>query len=207
MGNPGQVLDVALGQANSMLDIHIHAVLCGTISDLLHAVSILRVNSFEYQIERRMRFSCESQNSVSLVRPNEFATANLPSESSRMTQPLSLRQVLPSSLQLCLRCFQLFIGLLKCIRSLSTPSIQDVLCFARQLSGSALCHLRPFAGAPRCGSSDCIRARMSRFSKNHAWSDSHPANHDIHHGSGQVIGPDYLIGEQRPKRRVDPSQE
>jgi hypothetical protein len=37
--------------------------------------------------------------------------------------------------------------------------------------------------------------------ENHAWSDFHPANHDIHHGSGQVIGPDYLIGEQRPKRR------
>jgi hypothetical protein len=33
--------------------------------------------------------------------------------------------------------------------------------------------------------------------ENHAWGDSHPANHDIHHGSGQVIGPDHLIGEQR----------
>jgi hypothetical protein len=43
--------------------------------------------------------------------------------------------------------------------------------------------------------------------ENRAWSDFHPANHDIHHGSGQVIGPDYLIGELRPKRRVDPSQE
>jgi integrase len=38
--------------------------------------------------------------------------------------------------------------------------------------------------------------------KKPAWSDSRPANHDIHHGSGRVIGSDYLIGEQRPKRRV-----
>jgi hypothetical protein len=62
------------------------------------------MNPVEYLIERRMRFSREAQDSVRLVRPHEFATANLPSESSRMTQPLSLCQVLPSSLQIRLSC-------------------------------------------------------------------------------------------------------
>src|ERR1700740_1777087 len=165
MGNRVQVLDIAIGQENSMLNIQTHAVLCGTIPDLSHAIQVLRVNSVEYQVERRIRFSREAQNSVGFVRPDELPAAYLPPECPRMTQRLSLREVLPSSLQLRLRCFQLFIGLLKCIRSLSTPSIQDVMCCARLLSGSALCHLRPFAGASRCGSSDCIRARMSRFSK------------------------------------------
>ncbi len=68
-----------------MLDIQVHAVLRGTIPDLLQALPILGVNSVEYEVERRIRFSCEAQNSVSFVRPNEFATADLPSESSRMT--------------------------------------------------------------------------------------------------------------------------
>src|SRR5579863_9569445 len=148
-----------------MLDIQVHAVPCGTVLDLSHAVQVLRVNSVEDQIERGTRFSCESQNSVGFVRPDELPAAYFPPECSRMTQFLSFCQVLPSSLQLRLRCFQLFIGLLKCIRSFSTPSIQDVMCFSGLLSGSALCHLGPFAGASRCGSSDCIRARMSRFSK------------------------------------------
>ena len=148
-----------------MLDIQVHAVPCGTLSDLSHAVQVFRVNSVEDLIERGIRFSCEAQNSVSLVRPKQFAAVNFPPEGPRMTQLLSFCEVLPSSLQLCLRCFQIFIGLLKRIRSLSTPRIQDVMCFARLLLGSALCHLRPFAGAPLCGSSYCIRARMSRFSK------------------------------------------
>src|ERR1700756_5393219 len=148
-----------------MLDIQIHAVPRGTVLDLSHPVQVFWVNSVEYQVERRIRFSCEAQNSVGLVRPDELPAAYLPPKCPRMTQLLSLREVLPSFLQLRLRCFQLFIGLLKCIRSLSTPSFQDVMCFARLLSGSVLCHLRPFARASRCGSSGRIRARMSRFSK------------------------------------------
>src|SRR5580704_11809318 len=127
MGYRVQVLDGTIGQENSMLDIQIHAVLRGTIPDLSHAIQVLRVNSVEYQVERRIRFSSEAQDSVGFVRPNEFATANLPSECSRMTQPLSFCQVLPSSLQLRLRCFQILIGLLKCISSLSIPNIQDVM--------------------------------------------------------------------------------
>jgi hypothetical protein len=85
MGNRVQVLDGAIGQENSMLDIQIHAVLRGTIFELLHPLPVLRVNSVEYEIERRIRFSCEAQNSVGFVRPNQLATADLPSEGSRMT--------------------------------------------------------------------------------------------------------------------------
>jgi hypothetical protein len=80
MGNRVQVLDGTIGQQNSMLYIQVHAVPCATLSDLSHAVQVFRVNSVEDQIERWIRFSCEAQNSVSLVRPNEFATANLPSD-------------------------------------------------------------------------------------------------------------------------------
>ena len=164
MGNHVDILDDPVGKLKSVLVVQIHPVVRGEIPQTSQAFSIVGVNSVEHKIERRIRFSSEAQNSVGLVRPKQFATVDLPPESPRMTQPLSLCQVLPPSLQLCLRFFQNFIGLLKRVCSLSAPSIQDVMCFAGLLSGSALCHLRPFAGEARCGSSNSIRARMSRFS-------------------------------------------
>src|SRR5260370_17863502 len=98
MGNRVQILDGNIGQENSMLDIQIHAVPRGTVLDLSHAVQFLRVNSVEYQVERRIRFSSEAQNSVGFVRPKQFPTVALPSQSSRMTQPLTLCHALPSPL-------------------------------------------------------------------------------------------------------------
>lgn len=71
--------------ATGELDIQVHAVLRGTIRQLSHTVQIVGVNSVKYQIERRICFSCEPQNSVRFVRPNELTTTDLPSESSRIT--------------------------------------------------------------------------------------------------------------------------
>src|SRR5579863_3840597 len=85
MRNHVEELDCAVSHENSMLDIQVHGVLRGTIPKLLQAVSVLGVNSVEYHIERRIRSSCEAQNPVRFVRPNEFATGDLPSKSSRMT--------------------------------------------------------------------------------------------------------------------------
>src|ERR1700758_4718071 len=104
-----------------MFDIQIHAVLSSAVFELLQAISILRVNSFEYQVECRICFSGEAQNSVGLVRPNEFAAVNLPSKGPRMTQSLSLCQILPSSLQIGLRSVQLFFCFFYCGCSLTPP--------------------------------------------------------------------------------------
>jgi len=60
-----------------MLDIQIHSAPSGAIPELLQAVPVVGVNSVEYQIERKVRFSCEAQDSASFVRPNELATFNL----------------------------------------------------------------------------------------------------------------------------------
>jgi len=60
MRNGVEALDDTVGEENSMLDIQVHAVLRGTISDLLQAVPVLGVNSVENQIERRIGFSCET---------------------------------------------------------------------------------------------------------------------------------------------------
>jgi hypothetical protein len=68
-----------------MLDVQVHAVLRGTIRQQSHTVQIVGVNSVENQIERRIRFSCKAQNSVGFVRLKELTTADLPTESSRMT--------------------------------------------------------------------------------------------------------------------------
>jgi len=101
MRNRVDVLDDTVWHENSMLDIQVHAVLRGTIRELSHAFQVFGVNSVEYQIERRICFSCEAQNSDQTSSP----LRTFHPESPRMTQPLSLCQILPSSLQLCLRTF------------------------------------------------------------------------------------------------------
>jgi hypothetical protein len=126
MRNHVDVPDGTVWQEHSMLNVQIHAVLRRAIPELLHLVQVVGMNPIEYQIESRMRFSCETQNSVRFVRPNQFASANLPSECSRMSQSLSFCQILPSSLQLRLRALQIFIGFRKGIRSLGMPNVQDV---------------------------------------------------------------------------------
>jgi len=88
-----------------MFDIQIHTILSGTVPKLLQPVAVVRVNSVENQIERRIRLSCEAQNFVGFIRPNELTTVHLPSEGPRVTQSLSLCKILPSSLQIGLGGF------------------------------------------------------------------------------------------------------
>src|SRR5580692_13012504 len=120
-----------------MLDVQVHAVLRGTIRQLSHTVQVVRMNSIENQVESRIRLSRETQNFVGFVRPNEFTTANLPSESPRVTQSLSLCKILPSSLQIGLRSFQIFIRFFKCRCSLSVPILRTLTRFGEESSISA----------------------------------------------------------------------
>ena len=85
MGNHVNVFVATVGEQNPMFDIQVYAVLRGALPELLQAVSVLGMNSVEYQIKRRIRFSGEAQNSVGFVRPNELPIADFPSEGSRMT--------------------------------------------------------------------------------------------------------------------------
>src|SRR5580700_5861704 len=137
MCNYMNTFDDPVRQENSVLNIQVHAVLSGTIPELLQAVPVLRVNSVEYQIQSRIGFSCETQNLVGFVRPNEFTALHLPSESPRMTQPLRLCKVLPSSLQIGLQSFQIFIRFFKCGCSLSVPILRTLTRFGKKSSISA----------------------------------------------------------------------
>ena len=132
VGDHVDVPDDTVWQEDSMLDIQVHAVLRGAIPELLQALPVLGVNSVEYQIDGRIRFSIEAQNFVGFVRPKQLTIADFPSESSRVTQPLSLCKVLPPSLQLGLRRLQIFISLRKW-----NPSFQNGKSFAKLLSRSA----------------------------------------------------------------------
>src|SRR4029077_16474707 len=120
-----------------MLDIQIHTIVSRSVPNLLQAMPVFGVNSVEYQIECGVRFSCEAQNSVGLVRPNEFAGVHLPSKSPRTAQPLRLCQILPSSLQIGLRSFQIFIRFFKCGCSLSVPILRTLTRFGEEFSISA----------------------------------------------------------------------
>src|SRR5258708_7329670 len=120
-----------------MLDIQVHAVLCGKIRQLSETVQVVGVNSIEYQVESRIRLSCEAENFVGFVRPNEFTAVHLPTESPRVTQSLSLCKILPSSLQIGLRSFQIFIRLFKCRCSLSVAILRTLTQFEEKSSISA----------------------------------------------------------------------
>src|SRR4029077_10102122 len=119
-----------------MLDIKVHGVLDGMFLELLHAVTVFGVDSVEHQIESGIRVIGESEDSAGLFRPNEFATNDFPSKRSRMTQFLSLFEVLPPSLQISLRCLQTVIPLAKPIPALSVPSFEDAKCLTKLFSGS-----------------------------------------------------------------------
>ena len=54
---------------------------------------------------------------------------------------------------------------------------------------------------------DATIARMSRFSNTELVPLARVADGDIDHGSGQVVGPNHLVGKQQPKRRVDRAQQ
>ena len=120
-----------------MFNIQVHTILSGTVPEFLQPVAVLGVNSVKYQIECGVRFSCEAQNSVGLVRPNEFAGVHLPSKSPRVTQSLRLRKVLPSSLQIGLRSLQIFIRFFKCGCSLNVPILRTLTRFGEESSISA----------------------------------------------------------------------
>src|SRR5580765_7278466 len=119
-----------------MLDIKVHGVFDGMFLELLHAITVFGVDSVEHPIECGIRFVGESEDSASLFGPNEFATSDFPSERSRMAQLLSLFEVLPPSLQVSLRSFQIVICLPKHIRALSTSSPHDAKCLTKLFSGS-----------------------------------------------------------------------
>jgi hypothetical protein len=59
------------------------------------------------------------------------------------------------------------------------------------------------------------RGRMKRFDhgldvtvlENEAWALACSPDGGLHHGAGQVVGPNHLVGEQQPKRRVDRAQQ
>src|ERR1700739_3598888 len=120
-----------------MLDVQVHAVLCGTIQQLSYTVQVVRVNSIEYQVEGRIRLSRKTQNFVGFVGPNELTAVHLPSKSPRMAQPSRLCQILPSSFQIGLRSFQIFIRFFKCGCSLSVPILRTLTRFGEASSISA----------------------------------------------------------------------
>ena len=117
-----------------MLHIKVRAALDGTFLDLLHAITVFRVDSGEHQIESGICFPTETQNSASFFRPNEFAAGDLPSERTRMAQLLSLFEVLPPSLQVSLRCSQIVIRRSDCgaLRDCER-GVLDVLAHVRSL--------------------------------------------------------------------------
>src|ERR1700719_2456500 len=101
-----------------MLKIKICHCLGRAVNSLLHAISVVGMNSLEYQLQSGPNRSIILKDLVGFLRPVDFSTRNVPAETDSAAQTLRLRQV---SLALAERLLgPLAFGLL-CVFTQRTP--------------------------------------------------------------------------------------
>src|SRR5260370_26501238 len=64
-----------------------------TVESLLHAISVVGMNSLEYQLQRGVNCSSKSKYLIGFFRPEDFSTRNVPAEAASAAQALRLGQV------------------------------------------------------------------------------------------------------------------
>src|ERR1700731_380515 len=76
-----------------MLKIKICSCLGRAVDSLLHAISVVGMNSLECQLQRRFNRSIILKDLVGFLRPVDFSTRDVPAETASAAQTLRLRQV------------------------------------------------------------------------------------------------------------------
>src|ERR1700685_4594366 len=76
-----------------MFKIQTCPCLGGAVESVAHKISIVRMNSLDYQLECGLNRSIVSKDIVGFVRPVDFTTRNVPAETASAAQTLRLRQV------------------------------------------------------------------------------------------------------------------
>src|SRR6266404_5179148 len=82
-----------------MLNIKICLFVGRVVESLLHAISVVGMNSLEYQLQRGFNRSIKLKGLVGFLRPEDFSTRNVPAEAASAAQALRLGQVSLAAVQ------------------------------------------------------------------------------------------------------------
>src|SRR5229473_4292870 len=82
-----------------MLNIKICLFVGRAVESLLHAISVVGMNSLEYQLQRGVNRSIKFKYLVGFFRPEDFSTRNVPAEAASAAQALRLGQVSLAAVQ------------------------------------------------------------------------------------------------------------
>src|SRR5713226_8565558 len=76
-----------------MLKIKICPCLGRAVDSLLHASSVVRMNSLQYQLQCRLNRSIVFKDIVGFLRPVDFSAEDAPAEAAGVAQPLRFSQI------------------------------------------------------------------------------------------------------------------
>src|SRR6266404_389999 len=82
-----------------MLNIKICLFVGRVVESLLHAISVVGMNSLKYQLQRGFNRSIKLKGLVGFLRPEDFSTRNVPAEAASAAQALRLGQVSLAAMQ------------------------------------------------------------------------------------------------------------
>src|ERR1700722_15796642 len=126
-----------------MFKIEIFPIQRHALDCLLDEGHVFGMNPLKKKFHGRFRGGVILEDSKGFLRPEHLAGRGPPAEATRLTQPLSLRQVRFPAAQRGLSVLQLGIGSYKFTRSLRTTEFQIVARFSWQLSCAAASGARP----------------------------------------------------------------
>src|SRR5229473_7748704 len=93
-----------------MLNIKICLFVDRVVESLLHEISVVRMNSLKYQLQRWLDRSIVFKDIVGFIGPEDFSTRNVKAETARVAYALPLSQESLTTLQL-LMCFPALINI------------------------------------------------------------------------------------------------
>src|SRR5260370_26622829 len=102
-----------------MLDIKICLVIGRVVESMLHAISVVRMNSLEYQLQGGFNRSIILKDLVGFLRPVDFPAENTPAETAGVAYVLPFSQERFAALQL-----KIEFGVLQRNRGLRSPHLQ-----------------------------------------------------------------------------------
>src|SRR5258708_4498198 len=93
-----------------MFKIEIRPCLESTVESLLHEISVVRMNSLKYQLQRWLDRSIMFKDIVGFIGPEDFSTRKVKAETARVAYALPLSQESFAAVQL-LMCFLALINI------------------------------------------------------------------------------------------------
>src|SRR5260370_14469823 len=102
-----------------MFNIKICLFIGRVVESLLHAISVVRMNSLKYQLQRWLNRSIMLKDVVGFLRPVDFSAENAPAEAASVAYALPLSQESFAALQI-----RIEVGILQRNRRLRSQQLQ-----------------------------------------------------------------------------------